>query len=352
MRYLWFKAKHYGWGWYPATWQGWAVTTAFVAFMVWNAFRLDAVPHSAPDALRPFIIQMFFTAALLVFVCYLTGEKTQWRWAGVPVAPRTARILTIATIVLIGAAVIGSIAALYFIPPMKNADMLAGAGRYQIVKSDVQYFGSVTGYYVRPDAPGAFPGVVMIHENRGLRPEIRQSAETLAAAGYQVLAVDLLGGVAEDQTGARALTANYSIEAGVVNMRAAAAYLRDHGAAKVASLGWCFGGRQSVELAISGEPLDATVVYYGSGIPTTADRLRPITWPVLGIFGDQDQAIPLETVDAFRSTLDALSVDHEIHVYPGVGHAFANPSGMNYAPEATKDAWEKTLRFLDRTLHE
>lgn len=133
-------------------------------------------------------------------------------------------------------------------------------------------------------------------------------------------------------------------------MRAATEYLRAAGAERIASLGWCFGGRQSDELAISGEPLDATVVYYGGGMATTTERLSPINWPVLGIFGDQDQTIPVEMVSAFESSLNTLGIDNEIHIYPGVGHAFANPSGANYAPNETMDAWRKTLSFLQKNL--
>jgi carboxymethylenebutenolidase len=235
---------------------------------------------------------------------------------------------------------------------MKNSEMLAKSG-VPTVSEDVAYFGEVTGLYVRPEAEaraGGYPGVVMIHENRGLRQEIRDTAVQLAGQGYQVLAVNLLGGPVETQDEARELTANFSQETGTANMRAAVAYLRDRGAAKVASLGWCFGGRQSIELAISGERLDATVVYYGGRMATTTEQLAPISWPVLGIFGDQDQSIPLEMVETFRSSLNTLGVENEIHIYPGVGHAFANPSGTNYAPEATRDAWEKTLSFLDRNL--
>ncbi|RJQ28801.1 dienelactone hydrolase family protein [Candidatus Parcubacteria bacterium] len=233
---------------------------------------------------------------------------------------------------------------------MKNSEMLSERGGYEILASEVGYFEGANGYFVRPKTPGDYPGVVMIHENRGLRPEIRETAETLAKEGYIVLAVDLLGGVAEDQTGARALTAKFDQKTGIANMRAAAEHLRARGAKKVASLGWCFGGRQSIELAISGEKLDATVVYYGGGMATTTERLAPITWPVLGIFGDKDQAIPVEMVRTFEASLNTLGVENEIHIYPGVGHAFANPSGMNYAPAETKDAWEKTLSFLDSAL--
>lgn len=234
---------------------------------------------------------------------------------------------------------------------VKNADMMRGDSELAIVtESDVEYFPGAKGYFARPEADGDYPGVVMIHENRGLRPEIRDTAETLAREGYAVLAVDLLGGVAEDQTGARALTGAFKQDVGLANMRSAVAYLRSRGSDKIASLGWCFGGRQSIELSISGEPLDATVVYYGGNMATTTARLAPIKWPVLGIFGDQDQAIPLTMVEAFRSSLTTLGIEHEIHIYPGVGHAFANPSGANYAPEATMDAWKKTLSFLEENL--
>lgn len=234
---------------------------------------------------------------------------------------------------------------------LNNAEMLSSGSELPIVVEDaVAYYPGAQGYFVRPEADGEYPGVVMIHENRGLRPEIRATADDLAKQGYMVLAVDLLGGVAEDQQGARALTSGFNQETGIENMQAAVAFLRARGADKIASLGWCFGGRQSLELAMSGEQLDATVVYYGGGMATTTERLAPIEWPVLGIFGDQDQAIPVATVRQFESSLNELGVPNEIYIYPGVGHAFANPSGMNYAPEETSDAWAKTLAFLEQHL--
>jgi carboxymethylenebutenolidase len=234
--------------------------------------------------------------------------------------------------------------------PIKNAEMLKNGNETAILAEEVEYFAGVNGYYARPEAPGNYPGVVMIHENRGLRPEIRDTAETLAKEGYRVLAVDLLGGTAEDQEGARALTANFNQEAGVANMRAATDYLRTQGSEKIASFGWCFGGRQSVELSISGETLDATVVYYGGGMATTTEQLAPISWPVLGVFGEEDSVIPLQMVTDFESSLNTLGIPNEIYMYPGVGHAFANPSGVNYAPEETADAWQKTLVFLSTHL--
>jgi carboxymethylenebutenolidase len=235
---------------------------------------------------------------------------------------------------------------------VSNSQMLESENSTPIsTTADVAYFENSKGYFARPEAPGTYPGVVMIHENRGLRPEIKDTAEQLAKEGYLVLAVDLFNGqVVEAQDQARALTASFNQETGTKNMQAAVAYLKQQGASKIASLGWCFGGRQSVELAISGTPLDATVVYYGGNMATTTDKLAPIKWPVLGIFGDKDQAIPVEMVRTFETSLNTLGVKNEIHIYPGVGHAFANPSGMNYAPDATKDAWEKTVSFLRTNL--
>lgn len=232
-----------------------------------------------------------------------------------------------------------------------NVDALATKNNVSVItEENVEYFPGAKGYFVRPATEAVYPGVVMIHENRGLRPETKQAAEQLAREGYMVLAVDLLGGVAEDQDGAKALTSKFVQKTGIDNMKAATAYLRSKGALKMASLGWCFGGKQSLELAMSGEKLDATVVYYGGGMATTTDRLAPIKWPVLGIFGDKDQVIPVTMVNAFENSLNTLGIKNEIHIYPDVGHAFANPSGVNYAPVQTKAAWEETVAFLKENL--
>jgi carboxymethylenebutenolidase len=71
---------------------------------------------------------------------------------------------------------------------------------------------------------------------------------------------------------------------------------------------------------------------------------------VLGIFGAEDQSIPVETVRQFEAGLDSNEIPNEIHVYDGVGHAFANPSGDSYAEQETADAWEKTLDFLSKNV--
>jgi carboxymethylenebutenolidase len=233
-----------------------------------------------------------------------------------------------------------------------NGEMLQSEKNASIsTQSNVEYFKGASGFFARPQAEGNYPGVVIIHENRGLRPEIRTMAELLAKDGYMVLAVDLLGKVVETQEEARSLTANYKQETGIKNLQSAVAYLKSKGATKIASLGWCFGGGQSLQLALSGQKMDATIIYYGR-LVTTPKELAPIKWPVLGIFGGADQSISTESVNQFDQALDEIKVPNEIYIYPGVGHAFANPSGMNYAPEETKAAWEKTTAFLKKYLQD
>jgi carboxymethylenebutenolidase len=89
------------------------------------------------------------------------------------------------------------------------------------------------------------------------------------------------------------------------------------------------------------------VIYYGNLVNNT-NELSKINWPVLGVFGDQDQSIAVESVNAFEQALNEIGITNEIYIYPGVGHAFANPSGESYVPEETADAWEKTLAFLKK----
>lgn len=231
------------------------------------------------------------------------------------------------------------------------SNMMAGGQNLEIqVQDNLQYFPSSNGYLAKPKTAGNYPGIVMIHENRGLRPEIKATADNLAREGYTVLAVDMLGGVAEDQVGAKELTSKFNQETGTKNMQAAVKYLKDSGVTKAGSLGWCYGGKQSVVLATSGEKLDATVVYYGGGMATSVDQLKPISWPVLGVFGDEDKNPSPDQVKVFKDSLNTLGIQNEIYSYPKVGHAFANPSGANYAPEPTADAWSKTLTFLNKNL--
>lgn len=230
----------------------------------------------------------------------------------------------------------------------------------------VNYYDQANGYLVYPSASnenksgnnnGTLPAVVMIHENKGLNDHIKNMANLLARNGYVVLAVDLFKGeVTTDRNRSSELTQYIrdNPDIATANLQSAVKYLAslpNVNAEKIASLGWCFGGAQSLQLSLNSQdhPLAATVIYYGRLITDNA-TLAKIKWPVLGIFGDQDSSIPVDTVKAFESALNSNNIPNEIYIFKGVGHAFANPSGDNYAPKETKDAWDKTLSFLDKHL--
>ena len=80
MQRLWFKAKTYGWGWTPCTWQGWAVVGLFVGMTVYSSIVLERASASAEEALLAFLPIMLFNIAMLIVICVLTGEKPRWRW--------------------------------------------------------------------------------------------------------------------------------------------------------------------------------------------------------------------------------------------------------------------------------
>ena len=226
--------------------------------------------------------------------------------------------------------------------------------------SSVNYYDQNSmGYLVYPinDTNQKLPAVIMVHEWWGLNDNIKNMANMLAKEGYVVLAIDLYNGtVATDSNSARELSSSVANNpsAAIANMQSAVKYvssLENVNGSRIASLGWCFGGGQSLQLALNSQdhPLAATIIYYGNLVNDT-EALSKIKWPILGIFGDQDQSIPVNSVKQFEQALNKIGVTNEIYIYPGVGHAFANPSGDNYAPKETADAWQKTVAFLNKYL--
>ena len=212
----------------------------------------------------------------------------------------------------------------------------------------------VYGYFTVPaDMLEPPPALILIHEWWGLNDNIRAMADRLAGEGYMVLAVDMYGGrVAGDASQAQQLMREVVEEPELANenIRGAYEFLETAGAPRIGSLGWCFGGGWSLHTArLFPDDLDASVIYYGR-VTDDEDALRPVNAPILGLFGGEDEGIPVESVEAFSDSLERLRKDYEVYIYPGVGHAFANPTGRNYDADAANDAWDKTLEFLGRHL--
>ena len=137
-------------------------------------------------------------------------------------------------------------------------------------------------------------------------------ARSLAAEGYVVLAVDLFNGkVAKNATEAGQLITpiNQNPAEAIKNMKSAVEFLKNQNNVnknKIASMGWCFGGGMSLQLGLN-EKLAATVVYYGN-LETNATKLSVIKWPVLGIFGEKDTSILVESVKKFEAALKEADV--------------------------------------------
>jgi carboxymethylenebutenolidase len=214
---------------------------------------------------------------------------------------------------------------------------------------------NLVGYLAMPqDAAEPLPGILVIHEWWGLNDNIKAMTRRLAGEGYVALAVDLYGGAtATTPEAAQALMTALLAEpeAAGRNLSQAYDYLEKYALApRIASIGWCLGGGWSLQTALLyPETLDAMVMYYGQ-VLTDREKLATLNVPLLGFFGAEDASIPVREVQQFRSTLQELGKNAEVLIVPRADHAFANPSGGNYDEQAANEAWETTLKFLERHL--
>jgi carboxymethylenebutenolidase len=203
-----------------------------------------------------------------------------------------------------------------------------------------------------PGAGPPLPGVVVIQEWWGLNDNIRHWADRLAAEGYAALAVDLYDGkLATTSDSAMAYMRAVRPERAREILLAAHAFLAEDPrilARHRGSIGWCYGGHQSLQLAMAAPDLDACVMYYGNPV-SEVEALKAVKAPLLGIFAAQDEFIPPATVQAFGDALTKAGVDYTIKSFAGV-HAFANPSNPRYEEESAAAAWDETRRFLAQHL--
>ena len=210
------------------------------------------------------------------------------------------------------------------------------------------------GYTARPkSAQGPLPGLIVIQEWWGLNDNIRAMTRRLAGEGYQALAVDLYDGAHAETPDEAMKLMNAALQnraAGEENLRRAAAWLAGKGVKRMGVIGWCFGGGWSLATTLlMPDKIDATVIYYGH-LETDPAKLAAVKHPVIGFFGAEDKSIPVDSIRQFESVLKKQGTPVEIKIYDGAGHAFANPSGGAYRPEAAKDSWQRTTAFLAKNL--
>ena len=194
------------------------------------------------------------------------------------------------------------------------------------------------------------PAVMLVHEWWGLNDQIKSVAAALADAGYLALAIDLYdGNVTADPAVARELATGVKPKAATDTCASWINWLRGHesGTGKVGTVGWCFGGRWSLNASLAA-PVDATIVYYGN-VKRTREQLAVLAGPVLGHFATRDRWINQEMVDGFEAEMAAAGKSAENHWYEA-DHGFANPTSARYDEEDTALAWRRTLAFFEAHL--
>jgi carboxymethylenebutenolidase len=215
--------------------------------------------------------------------------------------------------------------------------------------------GEIKGYLARPKAEGTYPGVIVIHENRGLNDHIRDVARRLAKAGYVALAPDLAsrgGGTA--QVGADKITgffANAKPEELVSDLNAAVDFLGQQTgvqADKYGVVGFCFGGAYTLRLAAANPKIAAAVPYYGV-TPDPASQMSATNAAILGQYGGNDSRVN-GTIPALEQAMQASGKTYEKRIYDGANHAFNNDTGQNYNETAAVTAWKETLAWFDKYL--
>jgi carboxymethylenebutenolidase len=215
--------------------------------------------------------------------------------------------------------------------------------------------GGISGHLAKPSGNGPWPALIVLQEWWGLDAQTRSIAGRFAGQGYLAFAPDLYHGelaALGDAAKASFLKDKYAPGAPAELEKVFNALKsRPDCTGKVGSVGFCFGGRMSLALSVR-RPLDAVCTFYGGGMQTIFDELRQhLKAPVLGLFGDKDESIPVGTVEAFDKLLDEVGVEHEVVVYPNSGHAFFRDSDPSvYKPEASRDAWERVTKFFAKHL--
>jgi carboxymethylenebutenolidase len=214
--------------------------------------------------------------------------------------------------------------------------------------------GDMKGYLVQPaDAGGKLGTVIVIHENRGLNPHIRDVARRMALEGFVALAPDFLsplGGTPADEEQARGMFSQLDPAKTVANGVATVAFLKGHesGNGKVGAVGFCWGGGTVNTLAVNSPDLAAAVAYYGA--QPNPDVVPQIQAPLLLHYAGEDARINAG-IEAYKAALEAAGKEFTIHMYEGAQHAFNNDtSEARYNKEAADLAWGRTVAFFKEKL--
>jgi carboxymethylenebutenolidase len=222
----------------------------------------------------------------------------------------------------------------------------------RLTVQDVTITAGINGHLAMPKiASGPLPAVIVIHENRGLNPHIKDVTRRMALEGFVAFGPDYLtplGGTPEDADKARDMIGTLKPEDVVASGRALIGALMKHDATngKVGAIGFCWGGGQVNALAVADPSLAAGVAYYGRQAPT-AD-VPKIKAPLMLHYASLDERINAGIAE-FEAALKAAGTAYELHMYEGANHAFNNDTNTaRYNKEAADLAWDRTVAFLKK----
>jgi carboxymethylenebutenolidase len=209
--------------------------------------------------------------------------------------------------------------------------------------------GEMRGYLVQPTSEGPHPAVLVMHENRGLNPYVRDVARRFAVEGFLALAPDGLapiGGYPGNDDEGRTMQRTLDQAKLRQDMVNSARHVRSHdlSTGKLAATGFCWGGGTTNFLATElGAELNAAAPFYGSAAAT--DQVPNIEAAIQAHYAEDDERVNAMRPE-YEAALKANNVTYEMHVYPGTRHGFHNYSTPRYDPEAAQLAWERMVAFF------
>lgn len=212
--------------------------------------------------------------------------------------------------------------------------------------------GSIRGYFVRPANGSKFPGVIVIHENRGLNPYIEDVARRFAVANFIAYAPDGLtsvGGYPGDDEKGAALFRQVNGPKMTEDFVAAAKWVkaRPESSGKLGAIGFCFGGGIVNQLAVRMPDLGAAAPFYGRQ-PSAEDAAK-IKAPLMLHYAGNDQGVNAG-IPGYEAALKSNNKTYTIYVYEGTQHGFHNDTTPRYDEAAAKLAWQRTIDFFNKTL--
>ncbi len=213
--------------------------------------------------------------------------------------------------------------------------------------------GDVRAHFARPKGDEKLPGVVVVHQNKGLEPYIEDVTRRVALEGFLAIAPDALsplGGTPKDSDKAKSLQRELDRQSTVDNYIAAVKYLKTHpdSTGKVGVIGFCWGGGMANHVAVNSPDLVAAIPFYGSQ-PASED-VSKIKASLLLHYAGVDERIN-KGIPAYEAALKKASIDYKIYMYEGVKHAFHDDTRADrYNKEAAQLAWQRTISFLKEKL--